>query len=320
MAAKIVCFGIDDQEKIQALVSSGYSVASYSKLSDFRSALTSDSRVDAVIVEGDDWLLIDSFISMVRSLSSAPLILFWDNEAPADQPGFDLVVSQLTSPSEWLRLVTTLIRSERSDVTQIGKRRRRRRKSDFSRNAGDGHAERAEARRKGLSGSYCVRPQVPEPFISGNCQERPQDFAIEPFIESMAKDTLREFQAIASFSHCAKGTTLFVEEQMPQEVFVIEEGIVKLYISAENSRDLVVHYAGPGEILGLVAATTGEPHRTNAEALCPCRVAAVRCATFLEFLFLHPRVAESASRELARSCEQSLTCLRTFAKNTLIES
>jgi CRP/FNR family transcriptional regulator len=141
---------------------------------------------------------------------------------------------------------------------------------------------------------------------------RPQDLRRGKFLTSMSEEALLDFQALASFSSCGSGTVFFVEGQPPQEVFVLLEGQVKLFMNSNEGKRLTVHIAGPGEILGLASAFTAAPHRTTAEALYPSKVASAGYADFMKFLLAHPDASLSAARELSEYCDRSYTRLRTI--------
>jgi len=123
---------------------------------------------------------------------------------------------------------------------------------------------------------------------------------------------LQELESVTSFSFCAPGTVLFVEGQTPHEVFVLLEGHVKLFMNSHDGRRLIVHIAGPGEVLGLSSAFTSSLHRATAETLYPSRIACVGCEDLLKFLLVHPGAAQAAARELSESCDRTYTRLRTI--------
>jgi CRP/FNR family cyclic AMP-dependent transcriptional regulator len=135
---------------------------------------------------------------------------------------------------------------------------------------------------------------------------------IGQFLTSLSHEMLLELEALTSFSHCAPGTVLFVEGQMPQEVFILLEGYAKLYMNSRYHKRLIVHIARAGEFLGLASAFTLTPLRTTAEASSPSRIASVRCADFLQYLLDYPCAAQAATRELAESCDRNITRLRTI--------
>jgi CRP/FNR family transcriptional regulator, cyclic AMP receptor protein len=136
------------------------------------------------------------------------------------------------------------------------------------------------------------------------------------FLKSVSADALLELESVATFSSCAQGTLLFIEGQGPQKVYILLQGEVKLSIGITSGKGLTVHIAGPGDVLGLAAAFTGEEHHTTATALRPCRFAAVPCSVFLSFLSTYPQVSRAAMRQLGLSCERAYTRLRTIGATT----
>src|SRR5262249_13020829 len=97
-------------------------------------------------------------------------------------------------------------------------------------------------------------------------------------------EALAQFVAIAPEVSRSRGESLFHEGEIPQYVFVVCSGKIKLSVCSREGKTAILRIAGPGEILGLSAAMSGVPHETSAEGLELCRVKAIRVKDFLRFL------------------------------------
>lgn len=95
------------------------------------------------------------------------------------------------------------------------------------------------------------------------------------------------------------GALLFVEGQAPRGVYVLCSGKVKLSTTSREGKVLILKIAGPGEVLGLSAAISGQLFEVTAETTEPCQV------NFLERSALIERIERSG--ELGLRSSQALS-------------
>jgi CRP/FNR family transcriptional regulator, cyclic AMP receptor protein len=69
-----------------------------------------------------------------------------------------------------------------------------------------------------------------------------------------------EFESLRSFSDYPSGTTLFVEQQVPDNVLFLLTGQVKLSLNSGAGKRVILGVAFPGETLGLASAFSGSPY------------------------------------------------------------
>lgn len=116
MAARVVHFGINNCHRIAILKGAGYSVDVCPSIGILQTNLIQFPDPDAVAIaenEGTD-CEASSAISLVRSNSAAPLVLFQGQERHFETSSFDLVVSPLTDPRLWLSELEDLIEESRA--------------------------------------------------------------------------------------------------------------------------------------------------------------------------------------------------------------
>jgi len=119
MGIRIVHFGEDTFNRISTLKSNGYSVDECYSLSELHASLVGFLPADAVtIAENDkDGAVTDHAISLTRSISAAPLILFRSESQHFSAPEIDLVVPLNAGTDDWLNDLAKLIeRSSRRDT------------------------------------------------------------------------------------------------------------------------------------------------------------------------------------------------------------
>src|SRR5579863_8958984 len=111
MAIRIVHFGEDTFNRISTLKSNGYSVDECYSLSELHASLVGILPADAVtIAENDrDGAVTDHAISLTRSISAAPLILFRGGNQRYSAPEIDLVVPSNAGADDWLKDLAKLI-------------------------------------------------------------------------------------------------------------------------------------------------------------------------------------------------------------------
>ncbi len=105
---------------------------------------------------------------------------------------------------------------------------------------------------------------------------------------------------------------LFTEGQLPEGVFLLGSGRVKLFSTATEGRVFITKIARPGELLGLNAAVLGKPYLVSAQVLEPSRINFIGRDVFLRFLDHSPRAAKDAIRQLSANYYDAQRDLRSL--------
>ena len=114
MAARVVHFGCDECRRLLVLHMAGYAVDECPSILKLRSVLQEPGQTSAVLFTGQDEKQRKEAVTLARTQSRAPLILFETCNAPGDESDFDLVIPPLTPPQEWLAKIAATIRQRRS--------------------------------------------------------------------------------------------------------------------------------------------------------------------------------------------------------------
>jgi hypothetical protein len=115
MAARVIHFGVDDCYRLSVLRRAGYDIDDCSSLVQLQAALESKREADAVMVNDCNGSVPELAISLARSWSSAPIILFPNSSRTYNaEDEADLVVPSFTPPEEWLLKLANLIVRSRS--------------------------------------------------------------------------------------------------------------------------------------------------------------------------------------------------------------
>lgn len=98
------------------------------------------------------------------------------------------------------------------------------------------------------------------------------------------------------------GAQLLRQGATPRDVFLIEDGIVKLAHLDSQGEETIFGLRFPGWVVGAEAAIVGEPVPISASTLTPCRLCQVARETFVQLLKtdgdLSWRVSQMHSREV----------------------
>lgn len=111
------------------------------------------------------------------------------------------------------------------------------------------------------------------------------------FLERLSADEVQALRSRAVARHFERGTTLMHQDEVPGRVMVIERGRVKITNLADDGKEVVLAFRGPGDLLGELAALGGEPRSATVRALEPVDAIAMAATDFDAFMEAHPRVA-----------------------------
>jgi CRP/FNR family transcriptional regulator len=118
----------------------------------------------------------------------------------------------------------------------------------------------------------------------------------------MSPDAIRSFDEIKEQAVIGKGALLFAEGRPSRGVYVLCEGRAKLSICSESGKHgkrLMLHVAGPGEVLGLGATLSGDAYEVTAELLDTAQVVFVKRKDLLRFLRDNPTTCMEVVRRLS---------------------
>jgi hypothetical protein len=113
MAARVIHFGPDDCHRLIVLESAGYVVDACDSLGQLRASLIAGDEADAVMMSDAEGVAPEEVVSVARTHSLAPVVLFRGTNRVYEDSTFDLVVHTLTPPEVWLDEVDALISKNR---------------------------------------------------------------------------------------------------------------------------------------------------------------------------------------------------------------
>jgi len=119
----------------------------------------------------------------------------------------------------------------------------------------------------------------------------------------------QELEIVASYgaNRTYAKNTILVSEGDPSEMFyLILKGQVKVFISDEKGKEVLLSILGPGEYFGEIAIIDNAPRSASVMTTEACQIAVVAKQGFERCLAEHPELAMGLIRNLVK-CVRSLT-------------
>lgn len=109
-----------------------------------------------------------------------------------------------------------------------------------------------------------------------------------------------------------KNTIVVTEGERSDSLYVILSGRVKVFVSDEHGKDLVINVAGPGEYFGELALDEG-PRSASVATLEQCKLAVIANDLLRGFLASHPQAALQLIRGLIARTRRATESLKDLA-------
>jgi len=109
-----------------------------------------------------------------------------------------------------------------------------------------------------------------------------------------------------------KNTIVVTEGERSDSLYVILSGRVRVFVSDEHGKDLVINIEGPGEYFGELALDEG-PRSASVATLEPCKMAVIANEVLRGFLASHPEAALQLIRGLIARTRRTTESLKDLA-------
>jgi len=113
------------------------------------------------------------------------------------------------------------------------------------------------------------------------------------------EDKLRALEAKAVARSVLKNVVVITEGEFTRSLYMILSGKVKVYLTDESGKELVLDVKGPGEYFGEMVLDEG-PRSASVMTLEPCQFAVITMADFRAALLEHPEIALQVITNLIR--------------------
>jgi CRP-like cAMP-binding protein len=134
-------------------------------------------------------------------------------------------------------------------------------------------------------------------FASG----KPWNKSLTEFVQAL--------DPVKSIVNLPKHAKLLEEGQLPEGIFVLLHGSVKLFVGLKGGKTLILRVVQSGEVLGLSAAMSGRPAEYTAETLSPTQFLYVPRKDFMALLDRHPEIWISVVEVLSHQLREAFSMI-----------
>jgi len=125
--------------------------------------------------------------------------------------------------------------------------------------------------------------------------------------------SLDELKAVTVTRAFPKNSIIINEGDENQSLYILESGRVKVYLSDEDGREIVLNTHGPGEYFGEVALLDDAPRSASVLTLEESKIGMIHKADFEKILRQKPEVALGVIKDLLRRLRLSTESVRSLA-------
>ncbi len=122
-------------------------------------------------------------------------------------------------------------------------------------------------------------------------QNEPSVFEQVALFQDLQPAEWEQLTAHAQLRSFPKNAVLVTEGDDTDSLFIVKTGRVKIYLSDEEGREVILNILGPGDYFGEVALLDGAPRSSSVMALTNCALHIIRKRDFEAFLLNNPQVA-----------------------------
>jgi CRP/FNR family cyclic AMP-dependent transcriptional regulator len=144
-------------------------------------------------------------------------------------------------------------------------------------------------------------------------QELPGSRSTSPFADQLTRSALGQLRDIGRIRPFTPRQILFLEGESAEDVYLVESGLVKVYVTSPDGVELILGVYGRGELLGEMAATGGGVRSASGMGHTSGRVLQVSGQRFRTFLGERPtvmaQVLEVVQQRLRRADRERLSYL-----------
>jgi CRP/FNR family transcriptional regulator len=132
-------------------------------------------------------------------------------------------------------------------------------------------------------------------------------------LDTLPAPEIADLASRATVARLDAGAVAFAEGAPPDWLFIVAEGLVKLVKHSQDGRDVLLHLAGPGELVGGVAAFGRRPHTYTAESLGTSTLVRIAGRDFAGLMERYPAVAARTVETLVERLTEAHDAMKSLA-------
>jgi CRP/FNR family cyclic AMP-dependent transcriptional regulator len=134
-----------------------------------------------------------------------------------------------------------------------------------------------------------------------------------PLFSGLEAGELKVLEGHATVRTYPRNTVVITEEDEANTLYVVLSGQVKVFLSNEEGREIIVNMQGAGEHFGELALIDSAPRSASVMTTQKTKLAAISKTDFRKILAGHPDIALSLIRDLTRRVRVLSTNVKNLA-------
>lgn len=126
-----------------------------------------------------------------------------------------------------------------------------------------------------------------------------------PIFSGLNFDEVMEVANITSNMRFKKGEIIFLEGDILDKLYIINEGRVKIYKISEDGKEQIIRILGPGDFMGELSLFRKSPANSNADALENTLLCVIEGDKIKDFLYKNPGISIKIMEELSKRLEKA---------------
>ena len=111
------------------------------------------------------------------------------------------------------------------------------------------------------------------------------------FFQDLDDETLEKIASFTVVSRRLKNNIIFYEGDESDRLHMLMSGVIKLYKTTSNDKNIVLKYFQPGELIGELASFEGIPYPATAEAFSDIEFLKIDFIKFKELMYTTPELS-----------------------------
>lgn len=109
--------------------------------------------------------------------------------------------------------------------------------------------------------------------------------------QDLSDETLSQIEEFTTLVKLSKDNILFYEGDESKYLYLLGSGIIKLYKTASNDKEIVMKYFHSNELIAEVANFEEIPYPATAQAFSPCEVLKIDFVKLKDIIFQDPKLS-----------------------------
>lgn len=127
-----------------------------------------------------------------------------------------------------------------------------------------------------------------------------------PLFSNMQHENLQLLSSQVQLHKYKKNSIIITEGELSDSLYIVNQGKIKIYISDEDGKEILLRILGPGDYFGELAVLDQKPRSASAITLCDSNLSVITSKDFKQCLQSNPEVAINLLQVLA-SCLRDAT-------------